>query len=344
MQLKRLLRPIFLPLLRRLEGLRADISGIGAGLESRLDKIDERLATLESHLVEIEGEGGPAGSVEPAEQPGESPEPSRLIVMEEVPELHVRPPRLDHAVEMWRGSFLAPARPGAEALRWPWYHTIELPDGTVTPGIWDHRPLVPHYGLPDSLQGKRALDVGTADGFWAFEMERRGASVVALDLPRLSEWDLPPQVKQAIIAEGLDVEPGSNFQYAARALGSKVERVVSSVYRLKPSELGTFDFVHAGDILVHLESPIAALRSLRGVTDGTALFVDAIDPGLQGETLTRYLGGWEHSTWWFPSIDTLAQMILDAGFSSVRAHSIYNLTETSGRPGAWRAALLASTK
>jgi hypothetical protein len=26
----------------------------------------------------------------------------------------------------------------------PWYHTIELPDGSVTPGHYDHRVLVPH--------------------------------------------------------------------------------------------------------------------------------------------------------------------------------------------------------
>ena len=52
-----------------------------------------------------------------------------------------------------------------------WYHTITFPNGEVTPGIFDHRDLLPHYGLPDDLTGKRALDVGTANGFWAFEID-----------------------------------------------------------------------------------------------------------------------------------------------------------------------------
>lgn len=30
--------------------------------------------------------------------------------------------------------------------------------------------------LPDSLDGMRCLDVGTQNGFWAFELERRAAT------------------------------------------------------------------------------------------------------------------------------------------------------------------------
>ena len=70
---------------------------------------------------------------------------------------------------------------GDEVSAHTWYHTIELPDGTTTRGTYDHRPLLPHYGLPDDLHGKRALDIGSGDGFWAFELERRGAEV---DEPR----------------------------------------------------------------------------------------------------------------------------------------------------------------
>ena len=56
--------------------------------------------------------------------------------------------------------------------------------------------MVERFGLPASLAGKTALDVGTADGFWAFEMERRGAArVVAIDLPRLGDCDLLPSIR-----------------------------------------------------------------------------------------------------------------------------------------------------
>jgi tRNA (mo5U34)-methyltransferase len=63
-----------------------------------------------------------------------------------------------------------------------WYHTLELAPGLETKGWFDLRADVPRYGLPERMDGLRALEVGTWDGFWAFEMERRGAEVVALDL------------------------------------------------------------------------------------------------------------------------------------------------------------------
>ncbi len=70
--------------------------------------------------------------------------------------------------------------PGVDEI--DWYHTQELAPGLVTPGMFDLRPYVDRYGLPESIAGMRVLDVGTFEGFWAFEMERRGAEVVALDI------------------------------------------------------------------------------------------------------------------------------------------------------------------
>jgi tRNA (mo5U34)-methyltransferase len=61
-----------------------------------------------------------------------------------------------------------------------WYHTLELAPGVVTEGMFDLRRYVSRYGLPERMDGMRALDGGTWDGFWAFEIERRGAEVVAL--------------------------------------------------------------------------------------------------------------------------------------------------------------------
>ena len=63
-----------------------------------------------------------------------------------------------------------------------WYHTLELAPGVRTPGWFDLRETAAAL-LPASLAGRRCLDVGTFDGFWAFEMERRGAAeVIAIDI------------------------------------------------------------------------------------------------------------------------------------------------------------------
>lgn len=71
-----------------------------------------------------------------------------------------------------------------------WYHTIELPGGIVTRGYYDHRRLVSRLPIPASLAGRRCLDLASADGFWAFELARRGAAaVVSVDLSDASRQD-----------------------------------------------------------------------------------------------------------------------------------------------------------
>src|SRR5688500_549283 len=80
-----------------------------------------------------------------------------------------------------------------EARARDWYHTLELAPGVVTDGLFDMRPYVDRFELPERMDGMRALDVGTFDGFWAFEMEARGAHVVALDLDSEADIDYPPR-------------------------------------------------------------------------------------------------------------------------------------------------------
>src|SRR4051795_2624219 len=102
-----------------------------------------------------------------------------------------------------------------------WYHTLELP-GYTTSGVFDLRGSVGKYGLPDSLEGKRVLEVGTWDGFWAFEMERRGASeVIAIDLDDENDLDRPPRRR----VPNDDLVRGSGFALAKEMFDSKVERV-----------------------------------------------------------------------------------------------------------------------
>jgi len=244
---------------------------------------------------------------------------------------------------------MADVPPGQEELakkvqETTWYHTIELPGGVVTPGEYDHRPLVRHYGLPEDMTGMRALDVATFDGFWAFEMERRGATVTAIDLARISDADFPPEAREQIRREGADIELGKGFALAKDALGSRVERVISNVYDLDPSTLGTFDLVHVGDLLIHLENPMAALRSIRGVTAKVAYFTEVYLPDLAGRDrlLIEYYGGWDGLIWSRPSLDTLAQMVIDAGFSDVHVRTVYRLSQTfDPSPSPWRAVLVA---
>ena len=92
-----------------------------------------------------------------------------------------------------------------------WYHQIELAPGIVTPGPHHSAgalAAMDRVGLPREASHLRVLDLGCRDGFFAFEMERRGAEVVGVDYAA-------PDI--------------TGFSIAARILGSGVTYVVENV-------------------------------------------------------------------------------------------------------------------
>ena len=131
---------------------------------------------------------------------------------------------------------------------------MEFSNGETTPGDWDLRPTALEIPWPD-LTGKRCLDIGTADGFWAFEMERRGAaSVLATDRPS------PFQERSK-----------RNFDEAKARLGSSVDYLAVDVFDLD----GEFDVAFMGFVLQMVEDPIRALRRVREVA-GTLILLDTV--------------------------------------------------------------------
>jgi tRNA (mo5U34)-methyltransferase len=204
-----------------------------------------------------------------------------------------------------------------------WYHTIELAPGVVTPGWFDHRPIVNAVPLPPSLAGKRCLDVGTFNGFWAFEMERRGAEeVVGIDVLDPRRWDWPSGSPEPVIAEvGDRLAGGAGFEIARRALGSSVMRRDLSIYDLDPDELGRFDVVYLGSLLVHLRDPVRALERVRAVCAGSLIVVDGVDLPLslwRPRRPAARLDARERPWWWYPNLAGLARLVEVAGFELAR--------------------------
>lgn len=124
-----------------------------------------------------------------------------------------------------------------------WHHIMQFPHGIVSPGAYDPRELFSFLELPD-LSGKRVLDVGTRDGYFAFECERLGAEVLAIDY---ADMEL------------------TGFGAARRIYGSKVQYLQANIYDLGPEQLGTFDIVLFLGVLYHLRHPLLALDRLRGL-------------------------------------------------------------------------------
>ncbi|MBV8980807.1 MAG: hypothetical protein JO086_07890 [Acidimicrobiia bacterium] len=206
----------------------------------------------------------------------------------------------------------------------PWYHTIELPGGVVTPGEYDLRPTLAKVPLPESLHGMRCLDVGTHDGFWAFEMERRGAAAVtAIDVADPADLDWPVAVP-AFSAEAREelARRWGAFTVARDALGSAVERVDISVYDLVPERVGSFEFAFFGTLLHHLRDPVGALAAVRRVVDGRLLVCAVFSVSktvLYPSSPVVELFEGQQPFWNYPNIAGLRRQMESAGWRVVGA-------------------------
>jgi tRNA (mo5U34)-methyltransferase len=224
-----------------------------------------------------------------------------------------------------------------------WYHSIDLGSGVTTTGEFDTEAALARLPFPSSLEGKRCLDVGTRDGFWAFTMEARGASeVIGIDVDHPTDLDTP-WAPAAVRQAWANAEAGSEkrgFDLAKELRHSKVERVVTSVYDLDPEVIGTFDFAYIGTILLHLRDPIGALMALRRVVTGQLLVNDSITPDILMGTRApaARLQSFTGPFWWIPNQAGLVRYVEAAGFRIVQGPVRYTLPiDPRQKPGGYGA-------
>ena len=193
-----------------------------------------------------------------------------------------------------------------------WYHSIELPDGQVLEGIQSISHLkkrLARFPVPADLTGKRVLDIGAWDGWFSFEMERRGAEVVAVDCVEMER-----------------------FRLARQLLNSNVDYRVLDVDELSPETVGRFDIVMFIGVLYHLRHPLQALERVCQLTREMALVESfVIDEGLpkNGEPLravmefyeTDELGG-QVDNWYGPNTACLLGLCRAAGFARVKLEEV----------------------
>jgi tRNA (mo5U34)-methyltransferase len=218
-----------------------------------------------------------------------------------------------------------------------WYHVIDLGDGLVTPGDYDLRPVVDRYGIPGDLTGKDVLDVGRASGFFSFEFERRGARVVATDLPSFFDWDFVGGQavsgrRRASVADPRSydtIEIFGAFDIAHQILHSTVESVLINVYDMTPEAFGgkTFDLVFAGSLLTHLKHPILALEKIYSVTKEKVILASPILDAQNSLPLMCLIGtaDTDGRSWWLPNLRCLLEMLRCVGFSDVEAKATFYL-------------------
>lgn len=179
----------------------------------------------------------------------------------------------------------APARVVTDVAGCRFYHAMEVPGHGVMPGDWDLRGRVDQYLGGVSLRGRRVLEVGTASGFLCFEMERRGADVVALDLDATLPVDIVPFAgddQAAFRAEMAGIVAGGNDAWwlCHRAFGSRARLVHAPADRV-PAAIGPVDVATFGCVLLHIRDPFAALASALRLTRETAVVSEFLGPRMR---------------------------------------------------------------
>jgi tRNA (mo5U34)-methyltransferase len=207
-----------------------------------------------------------------------------------------------------------------EALR-PWFHNLHLPDGTQTvPG----HPLgdFPSYKwarlaplLPARLDGWRALDIGCNAGFYSFELAKRGADVVGIDVDR------------RYLAQA---------RWAAREYGL-TDRV--TFRQMQVYDLGrrgeTFDLVLFMGVFYHLRYPLLALDVVAPLARRLLVFqtltlpgadilhdthdreimdrADLLEPGWPKMAFVEHSFAGDPTNWWIPNHAGVEAMLRSAG-------------------------------
>jgi len=199
-----------------------------------------------------------------------------------------------------------------------WYHQIEVRPGIVTPGINNSSEVLKRLDISDNCQRLRVLDLGTRDGFFAFELEKRGAEVIAVDYYPADS---------------------TGFKVASELLNSKVTYIQDNIYNISKEKYGTYDIILFLGLLYHLRDPLLALDIIRDICrnelyletyvidnafllpDGGKVPLHSISEKLQDIPLMEFFPrdslNKDFSNYWGANFKCVELMLIESNFSIV---------------------------
>jgi tRNA (mo5U34)-methyltransferase len=215
----------------------------------------------------------------------------------------------------------------------PWFHNLHLPNGTQTapnhflgdfPKFkWEQIKVA----IPRNLNGWTALDIGCNAGFYSFELAKRGATVLGIDLD-------PHYLQQA--------------KWAAKEMGlsGKVSFKQMQVYDLAKMKR-SFDLVIFMGVFYHLRYPMLALDIVTQKVNKMMVFQTLSMPGEEvfdpkpdmtlDERKQMLKKGWpvmafiekrlanDPTNWWAPNHACIEAMLRTCGLNVTAkpGHEIY---------------------
>lgn len=213
------------------------------------------------------------------------------------------------------------------------YHVMDIPGVGRVGGEWDLRGRIDDYIGHIDVSGRRVLEIGPASGYVSFELEARGADVIALELGHDAEWDIVPYaaLDHSEISRGrreLMERLARGFWLAHRAHESRVQVAYGSVYDI-PAEVGAVDISLLGAVLLHLRDPFRAIHAVSKISREAIVITEMSPPRLW--TVHRTLRDLPHflpnartceptETWWQLTPQLLRRMLEIVGFSNIEVH------------------------
>jgi O-methyltransferase len=213
------------------------------------------------------------------------------------------------------------------------YHTMELPGyGVIEGRDWDLRGGVDEYLGKVDFDGQRVLEIGPASGFLTFEMEKRGADMVSVEVTEDHGWDYVPypakRLEEVFGPRRVVMQQLKNsYWFSHAALESKAKVYNGDVYNL-PASLGEFDIAVMGSVLLHCRDPLRIVEQC-GKMARKVVIADMFQPDLEGASVCRLAPTAQNflwHTWWHFSTQFFTQFMAVMGFptSETSTHQQYH--------------------
>src|SRR5262249_55707897 len=157
---------------------------------------------------------------------------------------------------------------------------------------------------------------------------------LSVELPSLADWDILSSERDWVVRQMMASHNAATpqeaymchldgpFQFCRSRLGSKVKRCFSTVYKLADSlpAKEKFDLIYAGDVLLHLFSPLKALDVLSQLCRGSLVVtIDVPFPGITIDfPLMAFMGllsmQADRRTWWAVNAPCVEHILKRMGF------------------------------
>ena len=220
-------------------------------------------------------------------------------------------------------SFAAP-RENVSLSECSFYHVMDLPGIGQVGSEWDLRPNVEAYLGNTEFAGKRVLEIGPASGFLTFTMEKKGASVVCLELTPDKAWEFVPypdsymSLIRAQRRAGIP-ELTNSFWLAHKLHGSTAKVYYGDAYDI-PDALGKFDIALMAAVLLHCQNPTRIIEQCAKRAN-TIIIVELLFEDLEGKAICRLTPDVDNKawdTWWDFSTEFFIQYLRILGFTDIR--------------------------